>query len=247
VGVPDTASQRPVAAFHGVSRRSEDSCPEDQDGYWFRPTRAAFRRPSGGHPPDLASTRRSRVGPPCAFVPLRRRVPAAPQRSGLSRPEGRRAPRPAMLPLLSFRALRHSLGPADPLFSWAADPSATACHVRGLATSFAALTTSPPGARSAGASMSFALQGLPLVRERFPSRGPCPPDVAGRPHSRGSWDGSGRLQGLVPATSPCCHRTFPRERRPSMPSWASPLQSLLPIRPGDRLWSRCRPSCPWAG
>jgi hypothetical protein len=45
----------------------------------------------------------------------------------------------------------------------ATDPSATACHVRGLATSFAASTTGPTGARSAGASMGFALQGFPLV------------------------------------------------------------------------------------
>jgi hypothetical protein len=70
VGLPVTASRRPVAAFYEVSRHFEDSYPEDQDGYWFRPPRAAFLRPSGGHPPDLTTTRRSRVGPPCAFVPL---------------------------------------------------------------------------------------------------------------------------------------------------------------------------------
>jgi hypothetical protein len=67
---------------------------------------------------------------------------------------------PAVLPLLGFLALRHTLGPADP--HMATDPSATACHVRGLATSFAASTTGPTGARSAGASMGFALQGVPL-------------------------------------------------------------------------------------
>jgi hypothetical protein len=44
----------------------------------------------------------------------------------------------------------------------APDPSAAACHVRGLATSFAASTTGPTGARSAGASLGFALQGVPL-------------------------------------------------------------------------------------
>jgi hypothetical protein len=46
----------------------------------------------------------------------------------------------------------------------AAGPPAAACHVRGLATSFAASTTTdPPGAQSAGASMGFALQGVPRV------------------------------------------------------------------------------------
>jgi hypothetical protein len=88
----------------------------------------------------------------------------------------------------------------------ATDPSATACHVRGLGTSFAASTTGPPGARSAGASMGFTLQGVLLVRERCPSRGPCPPDVAGHPPPRRETRGTGRLQGLIPATSSCCHR-----------------------------------------
>jgi hypothetical protein len=53
-------------------------------------------------------------------------------------------------------------------FPWAADPSAAACHVRGLATSFAASTTGPPGARGAGASMGFALQGVPLAARGAP-------------------------------------------------------------------------------
>jgi hypothetical protein len=98
----------------------------------------------------------------------------------------------------------------------AANPSATACHVRGLGTSFAASTTDPPGARSAGASMGFAPQGVPLVREWCPFRGPCPPDVAcrrARPPRREEWAGRGRLQGLLPATSPCCRSTTHEERR----------------------------------
>jgi hypothetical protein len=70
--------------------------------------------------------------------------------------------------------------------------------------------------------------------ERHPSRGPCPLDVAGRPAPREGRRALSRLQGLVPVSSPCCHR-IPEGTRPSMPSWASPLQSLLPIRPGDRL------------
>jgi hypothetical protein len=50
----EAASRRPLSASPGVARRFEDADPEDQDGHWFRPTRAAFRRPSGGHPPNLA-------------------------------------------------------------------------------------------------------------------------------------------------------------------------------------------------
>jgi len=113
-------------------------------------------------------------------------------------PEGPRSTRPAMLPLLGFRALRHDLGPADPL-SLAVDPSTTACHVRGLITSFAASTTDPPGARGAGASMGFALQGVPLVRERCSSRSPCPPDVAGQlSPSRGRKNRAAAFRALFP-------------------------------------------------
>jgi len=116
----------------------------------------------------------------------------------------------------------------------ATDPSAAAYRVRGLATPLATSTTDPPGARSAGASMGFTLQGVLLVHERCSFRSPCPPDVASRTAPRGGRHGSGRLQGLVPATSSCSHR-HPEGSRPSRPSWASPLQSVLPIRPGYRL------------
>jgi hypothetical protein len=70
--------------------------------------------------------------------------------------------------------------------------------------------------------------------ERCPSRGPCPPDVAGRSPPRRENDESDRLQGLVPVPSPCCRRA-PEGTRPSMPSWTSALQSVLPTCPGDRL------------
>jgi hypothetical protein len=66
-----------------------------------------------------------------------------------------------------------------------------------------------------------------------PSRGPCPLDVSAAV-SPGGASSTGRLQGLVLASSPCCHRR-PEGLRPSMPSWGFPLQSVLPIRPGDSL------------
>jgi hypothetical protein len=97
----------------GVSRRSEDSNPQDQDGYGFPSDPWAFRRPSGGRPADLGLGRsRTRallaLSCPVRDMPLQPRTAAS-----LHRPEGR-ATRPAMQPLLGFRALRHSLGPADP-------------------------------------------------------------------------------------------------------------------------------------
>jgi hypothetical protein len=55
-----------------------------------------------------------------------------------------------------------------------------------------------------------------------------------RPGSRGNQGCSSRLQGFVPATSSCC-RQATEVAWPSIPSWASPLQSVLPTRPGYRL------------
>jgi hypothetical protein len=114
------------------------------------------------------------------------------------------------------------------------DPSAAACHVRGLATPFAASTTGPPGARSAGASMGFTLQGVLLGARGAPLGAPALLTLPTAPPPEGNGAGAGRLQGLVPATNPYCRRV-PERTRPSMPSWVSPLQSVLPIRPGHRL------------
>jgi hypothetical protein len=142
---------------------------------------------------------------------------------------------PAMLPLLSFRALRHIPRPAVALDS-ATDPSIAASHVRGLATPFATSTTGPPGALSAGASLGFALQGFPLVHERCPSRGPFPPDVADRPSPPRGAGQERPPPGLPSRDESVLSSVFPRGKlRPPMPSWAFPLQSLLPIRPGHRL------------
>lgn len=223
------------AASHGVSRRSEDSDPEDQDGYGFPSDPYGVLTPLGWSSSEPTDRPKPGGGPPCAFVPLQRRVSAAPHREVVPAGRNRLADCYAMLPLLSFRCpTTHSWTGGSA--SVTADPSAAACHVWGLDTPFAAYTTSPTDARSVGASMGFAPQGVLLVRERCPSRGPCPPDVSAlRPTSpRGRGLSDGRLQGLVPATSSCCHRVT-EATRPSMPSRASPLQSFRPIRPGDRL------------
>jgi hypothetical protein len=152
-------------------------------------------------------------GPPCAFVPLQRPIAAAPHRSAW--PCGPRT----MLPLLSFRAPRHTLGPEDPLRS--ARPRALPCHVRGLATPIAASTSVPTGARSAGASLGFALQGLtrpggtPLgvpalltfLREAPPLREASRRTPSGLRSRHGHDEGSSRtprhvLPGLSPSRAP---------------------------------------------
>lgn len=141
------------------------------------------------------------IGPPCAFVPLQRRVPTAPHRSVV--PATRRStgdlPCDAASPGFPCPTTQSRTGGPAVV---TADPSAAACHVRGLATPFAASTTDPPGAQGAGASMGFALQGVLLEREIHPFRGPCPPDVAGRPASRG------RRSGRRPPSGPCSRDEF---------------------------------------
>jgi hypothetical protein len=123
------------------------------------------------------STAKPRLGPPCAFAPLQRRTPAAPHRRVAS-PTRRPGDRPAMLPLLGFGALRHSLGPADPLFRGGGSlrhrvPRARFDYLlRGLHH------------RPSRRAKRRSVHGLRPTRrsprhERCPSRGPCPPDVAG--------------------------------------------------------------------
>jgi hypothetical protein len=85
--------------------------------------------------------------------------------------------------------------------------------------------------------MGFTLQGVPLVRERCPFRGPYPLDVA-RHRTDPPEGGAG---GTWPPTGSCSRDESVlsldthKEAEPSMPSWAFPLQSVPFIRPGDRL------------
>jgi hypothetical protein len=120
----------------------------------------------------------------------------APQRPG--RPEGRSdSSRDAASP--GFWCPTTQSRPGRSACMMATAPTVAACHVRGLGTPLAASTTGPPDARGVGASMGFALQGVPLVRKRCPSRGPCPPDVAGRselPEGRGA--GTAAFRALFP-------------------------------------------------
>jgi len=146
----------------------------------FRPTRAAFRRPAGVRCPDLLPTRRSGIGPPCAFVPLQRHVPAAPHRNvfPISSCEPTVDPsRDAASPGL-WCPTTHP-GTADPPDG--CNGSLRCCVPRaGFGYPLRDLDHRSSRRRSAGAFLGLTLQGVLLVRERCPSRGPCPPDVAGR-------------------------------------------------------------------
>jgi hypothetical protein len=159
------------------------------------------------------------------------------------RPAGLPARR-TMLTLLSFGdPTTHSRGGGSVLP--AADPSATACRVRGLDTPFATCTTLPTGVVHTGASMGFTLQGVPLAHDRCPSRGPCPPGVSGprRPLPGERLPEHGRLQGLAPVASPCCRRIHEGSGRRCLPE-VPPSRAFT--QPTWRArWIRRLPSHPW--
>ena len=115
---------------------------------------------------------------------LRRRAIAAPHRSvedPTPEGEGLDQSRDAASPELSCPTTQSRFDGSACMV--ATDPSATACHVRGLSTPIAAYTIEPTGARGAGASLGLTLQGVPFVHERYSSRSPCLPDVTDRPNS----------------------------------------------------------------
>ena len=80
----------------------------------------------------------------------------------------------------------------------AEDPSTAACRVRGLATSFATYTTDPPGARSAGASLGFALQGVPFDARGTPLGVPALLTLPATPPPEGSGAGPAAYRALFP-------------------------------------------------
>jgi hypothetical protein len=159
--VPDTASRRPVRPLMGFrgaprtrTRRTRTVIGSARPVRRFHAPRGVILRASPRPKPG--------VGPPCAFVPLQRYVPRAPHRG--VEPDGPKAdePRPVPRCCLSWASMPYDTIPGRRTRLMAADPSTAACHVRGLATPYAASTTGPPGARSAGASLGFAPQGVPF-------------------------------------------------------------------------------------
>jgi len=95
----------------------------------------------------------------------------------------RRATRRAMLPLLGFRALRHMPGRWTRFVD--GRPPCRRVPRPGFPDPPRGSHHRPSRRRSAGASMGFALQGVPLASGRYPSRGPCPPDVPASAHLPG--------------------------------------------------------------
>jgi len=156
------------AASRGVPRHSEDADPKDQDGYGFPSDPLAFRRPRGGRPSSHPSDR-SRAEALHALSRPFRDVSSQPRTawfvSGL-RPEGR-DPSEA----LSRCCLSWALVPYDtcrigrPACLVATDPSAAACHVRGLGTPLAASTADPPGAEAPERPWDSPSKAFPPSRE----------------------------------------------------------------------------------
>jgi hypothetical protein len=230
--VPDAAFRRPVATSRGFATlRGLWNAGSGRLWVSARPPAVRHRPGWSSYGPRRCS--RSRDQALLALTcPFRDQIPAAPHRGAASpirRPKRRLVPQCC----LSWGFVPYDTLSDRRIRKMAVDPSTTACHVRGLATSFAASTTGPTGARSAGASMGFALQGVPLGASGAPLGALALLTLPATPPPKGVASG-GRLQGLVPATSPCCHRA-PKGTRSSIPSWASPLQSAHSIRPGDRL------------
>jgi hypothetical protein len=160
--VPDAAFRRPVATSRGFATlRGLGTAGPGR--VWV-----SARPPAVRHRPGWSSYGPRRLqpkphsGPPCAYVPLQRSNPCSPApRCRLADPKIGKTTRSRDAASLGVSCpTTHSRTGGSALM--AADPSTAACHVRGLATSFAASTTGPTGARSAGASMGFALQGVPL-------------------------------------------------------------------------------------
>jgi hypothetical protein len=150
----------PLLGFRGASRtrahRTRTDIGSRPTRWRFDALRVIIRRAIGIRPRGRTS---ALLALPCPF----RDTPQQP-RTAASLPAGPKT----NARLVPRYCLSWDFVPYDTISDWrircsrTTDPSAVACHVRGLATSFAASTTSPPGARSAGASLSFALQGVPF-------------------------------------------------------------------------------------
>jgi hypothetical protein len=228
--LPDAASQRPVLPLMGFRGTPGTRTRRTRTGMGFRPAR-------GGCDPFRAvvlqamSRAEATPRPPLCFRAPSETCPSspAPRRRSTGPKAGRHAPRCCL--------------------SWALVPYDTVSdrQIRMKGDGSLRHRVPRPGFgypprgihhRSSRRAKRRSVHGLRPTRrsprhERCPSRGPCPPDVVGDLLPRGERSASDRLQGFVPVPSPCCRRA-PERTRPSMPSWASTLQSVLPTRPGHR-------------
>jgi len=222
------ALRRPTGPFMGL--RGAPRTPTRLAGRtWVPSARTAFRRPRGIREPGAPGRIAPVGGPPCTFATLQRSIAAPPHRP--AGPRGSRLSDDASSRRLCCPTTR--TGTADPFAHGASGPAP--CHVRGLVTSFAASTTDPANLLAkARASTGFSLQGVLLAPIGPPFGSLDPPGVSrGIPKPLAGPRTRGRLQGVDPGASSFCP-SDPEGPGASMPSWASSLQSVRPLRPAVR-------------
>jgi len=217
------------------SRGDRGRSPDLARRTWVPSARAAFRRPPGFH--RSGRTNGSLRPPaPIAFASLQRSIAAPPHRPGT--PKGPRDGRCflpwASLPHDTFRN-------GGPVARGASGP--TACRVRGLATSFATSTPVPARALRPPSVHGLSPSRCSPRADPAPSREPLPSCRSARRFAsllkvRADAFGFRALPGveLVRTTGPSRARTVA-----SMPPWRSSLQSVLPLRPRERIGSRPLP------
>jgi hypothetical protein len=176
---------------------------------------------------------RSRGEAPLALSrPFRGCLAAAPQRP-VVRSRRQPAGRPGGRCFLSWAFVPYDTCQTDGPARWAAVPAATRVPRPGFGYPPRDVHHRSYRRQGAGASVGFSLQGLPLDAVGAPLGVPA---LLTFPRLRSP-------EGAVPAAA--FRASFSRRvravadvreaRRPSMPSWGSPLQSVLPLRPGDAL------------
>jgi len=171
------------------------------------------------------------VGPPCPCAPLQRHVVKAPHapscRSGFPDPApvARAASRGFCCPTTLAGHRGSSLSTVDPSTIRATSgvwlPPSRPCRLR------------PPDTEASERPWASPSKAFPSLAMGTPLGAPALLTLPGAPSLREEGGHRGRLQGFVPAASPCCHPPAVAGG-PSMPSWDFPLQSVPPIRPGTR-------------
>jgi len=198
-----------------------------------RPVR---RSSSLGHSTDAPSLSRSCGRPSLDFRSPTELITGNPRRPAGCPAGGRHC--------LSWTSLPYDTVPGRRIRLPAADPSATATPRAGFGYPLRGCYLRPSRHLRVGASMGFTLQGLPFAAIGTPLGAPAllPLPAACAPPRGRAVRQHGRLQGLVPATNPFCHRDHedPSRRylpgvRPSRacshPTWRSLSSRRLPSRP----------------
>jgi hypothetical protein len=164
---------------------------------WVSPGPYDVRRPSGAQPAHRP-TAEAAGGPPWTSTPLQSSITGTPYR-----PAGCPASQTA-LPLLGLLRPTTHAGSADP----SVDSGSLRRRVPRAGFGYPLRDFHRRPSRRverAGASMGFTLQGFPLAAIGAPLGAPALLSLPGdaRPTPEDGADEPDRLQGLVPATSPC--------------------------------------------